>query len=321
MEGNGRNKTLVGLSSGQAEEYKLPTLNLDSVIAFYIIAREGNFSTVAEKLYTSEQALSRRIKSLEEQVGSKLFMIKNKKLNLTSAGEVIYQYGEYLHRQVLTFEVRLRRLQVMNLNIGCAETLSLVVACAVSAFKQKFPHVTFKLASGPSYKIAEETSALKHDVSFIYDIEVNNSKLRKITLSNSERMVFVGSPTINTTLRKIMSLAEIAEHFLIIGVDGAGSRDIAFREFARLGIKIPEESITVTGLESGVGLAERGSGVLVTHPSRVHDAISKGALRVMASIDNVGIVAIRPINEDINSAEKALISEVKDSLERYRIAE
>jgi DNA-binding transcriptional LysR family regulator len=321
MEGNSRNKTLAGLSTGQAEEYKLPTLNLDSVIAFYIIAREGNFSTAAEKLYTSEQALSRRIKSLEKQVGSKLFMIKNKKFNLTSAGEIIYQYGEYLHRQVLTFEVRLRRLQVMNLNIGCAETLSLIVASAVSAFRQKFPHVTLRLVSGPSYKIAEETLALKHDISFIYDIEINNSKLRKITLSNSEKVVFVGSPTIDTTLRKVISLAEIAEHVLIIGVEGAGSRDIVFKEFARLGLKISEKSIIVTGLESGVGLAETRCGIMVTHPSRIQDAISKGVLHVMASIDNVGIVAITPINEDTNSTEKALISEVKDSLERYRMAE
>ena len=45
--------------------------NLDHYRIFYMVAREGNITKAAEKLYISQPAVSMTIKNLEENLGNK----------------------------------------------------------------------------------------------------------------------------------------------------------------------------------------------------------------------------------------------------------
>ena len=62
---------------------RLPKLNLYSLLVFYVVAREGNFTTASEELYLTQPAVTRRIQSLEEQIGMKLFSVRKKRVYLT----------------------------------------------------------------------------------------------------------------------------------------------------------------------------------------------------------------------------------------------
>lgn len=55
------------------------------------IAETGSFSQAAKRLYISQPALSQAIQRLEDELGAKLFIRKNKETSLTRAGELFVE--------------------------------------------------------------------------------------------------------------------------------------------------------------------------------------------------------------------------------------
>lgn len=70
-----------------------------------LLAKELNFSQVAEKLNISQPALSKQIHQLEEELGVKLFDRQTSPISLTAAGEVFMKDA----REILFREEQLRR--------------------------------------------------------------------------------------------------------------------------------------------------------------------------------------------------------------------
>lgn len=67
---------------------RLPPLN--ALRAFEASARQLSFTKAAEELFVTQAAISHQIKSLEEHLGIKLFMRKNRALLLTEEGQSYY---------------------------------------------------------------------------------------------------------------------------------------------------------------------------------------------------------------------------------------
>ncbi len=67
---------------------RLPPLN--ALRAFEASARQLSFTKAAEELFVTQAAISHQIKSLEEHLGLKLFMRKNRSLLLTEEGQSYY---------------------------------------------------------------------------------------------------------------------------------------------------------------------------------------------------------------------------------------
>ena len=67
---------------------RLPPLN--ALKAFEASARQLSFTRAAEELFVTQAAISHQIKSLEEHLGIKLFMRKNRSLLLTEEGQSYY---------------------------------------------------------------------------------------------------------------------------------------------------------------------------------------------------------------------------------------
>ena len=64
---------------------RLPPLN--ALKAFEAASRHLNFTKAADELFVTQAAVSHQIKSLEEHLGIKLFMRKNRTLLLTEEGQ------------------------------------------------------------------------------------------------------------------------------------------------------------------------------------------------------------------------------------------
>ena len=64
--------------------------------AFVTIVECGSFTSAAEKLYTSQSALSQQIKTLEKQLGFPLFVHQSRRMALTQAGKSFYPHAKQL---------------------------------------------------------------------------------------------------------------------------------------------------------------------------------------------------------------------------------
>lgn len=74
-----------------------PRLSLDLLKGFEAAARHLSFTRAAHELSLTQSAISREIKTLEEQLGRPLFSRVNRGLRLTDAGQGLYRaVGEAL---------------------------------------------------------------------------------------------------------------------------------------------------------------------------------------------------------------------------------
>ena len=65
-------------------------LNESTIRSFLILVQEGSYTKTARRLYLSQQAVSKQMSKLEEDLGCTLFRREQGKLTLTEAGQVFY---------------------------------------------------------------------------------------------------------------------------------------------------------------------------------------------------------------------------------------
>lgn len=68
-------------------------MNIENIISFIYVYRYSSFSKAAEALYITQPSLTSRIKTLEKDLGTPLFIRDKKEIELTKNGEVFLPYA------------------------------------------------------------------------------------------------------------------------------------------------------------------------------------------------------------------------------------
>ncbi|MEO8186946.1 MAG: LysR substrate-binding domain-containing protein [Burkholderiaceae bacterium] len=76
------------------DKRRYPRLSLDLLRGFRAAARHLSFTRAAEELFVTPSAISREVKTLEEQIGQSLFQRVHRALQLTPAGEDLYRAAD-----------------------------------------------------------------------------------------------------------------------------------------------------------------------------------------------------------------------------------
>ncbi|SDM66857.1 DNA-binding transcriptional regulator, LysR family [Franzmannia pantelleriensis] len=95
-------------------------MDTQSLQAFLAVADHGSFSLAGEQLHLTQPAVSKRIASLEEQVGARLFDRINRRVSLTEAGHLLLPRA----RQILVMVDDSRRA-LSNLSGDVAGSLTM----------------------------------------------------------------------------------------------------------------------------------------------------------------------------------------------------
>ncbi len=80
-------------------------MNINQIHYFLAIVRTKSFSEAAYDLFISQSSISKQIKSLEEELGIKLFTRTSNQRVLTPAGQIFYRYAKNmydLHKDMLS---------------------------------------------------------------------------------------------------------------------------------------------------------------------------------------------------------------------------
>src|SRR5215470_14829537 len=76
------------------DKRRRPRISLDLLRGFRVAARHLSFTRAAQELSLTQPAISREIKTLEDQLGQPLFRRANRTLQLTRAGQKLYETTE-----------------------------------------------------------------------------------------------------------------------------------------------------------------------------------------------------------------------------------
>lgn len=125
-------------------------MELDRMRAFVAVADLLSFTRAAEQLHLSQSPLSRRIRSLEDELGTRLFDRTTRDVQLTPAGRVLYEQATALLDSYLSAVEATRGAAegTGSLSIGFGEAWHTVVPAVVRAFTERHPAVTLRIHTG-----------------------------------------------------------------------------------------------------------------------------------------------------------------------------
>ncbi|AUI71182.1 LysR family transcriptional regulator [Companilactobacillus alimentarius] len=126
---------------------------------FLAIAKAGTISKASRELHVTQPTLSRQLKTLEEELGTELFIRKQRQMILTRAG---VQYQRDAHKIISMLDNAKKKAQqvennvVGTITIGCIEANAAeLIAKSIKLYHQKYPAVKFELYDLDSTDIQE----------------------------------------------------------------------------------------------------------------------------------------------------------------------
>jgi DNA-binding transcriptional LysR family regulator len=124
-------------------------INLWQLQVFLVVYETGSFSSAATRLHMTQPGVSQQIRSLENYLGTKLFVRRGHGVELTAAGEGLIDSARRLITLSETTERTLmsRRGDVSGrIRLGCAlPSGSYIFHPWVAEFRQKYPDVTLQV--------------------------------------------------------------------------------------------------------------------------------------------------------------------------------
>jgi DNA-binding transcriptional LysR family regulator len=125
---------------------------------FLAIIEEGGVSKAAEKLFISQSSVSKYLKRLEDNIGTKLFNRKSYPLSLTDAGELYLKYIRDITAKEKELTANLGDLKDCTrgtVKVGIAFWHSSVIFPGVlPVFGQRYPHIHIEVHEGSTQDMA-----------------------------------------------------------------------------------------------------------------------------------------------------------------------
>jgi DNA-binding transcriptional LysR family regulator len=122
-------------------------VDLNEILVFARVVQTGSFTRAAARLGIPKSTVSRKVSALEERLGSRLLQRTTRKLNVTDAGRVYYDYClrivadvEDAERAVSSLQDRPRGLLRVTAPVNCA-----FLGPIVSAYLKRYPEVQLEL--------------------------------------------------------------------------------------------------------------------------------------------------------------------------------
>ncbi|MBR1693721.1 MAG: LysR family transcriptional regulator [Lachnospiraceae bacterium] len=127
---------------------------------FLAVAREENMTRAAEMLHVTQPTLSKQLKSLEDELGKKLFTRHSFSIKLTDEGILLRNRAEDLVSMADKIEkefVALDDITGGDLYFGLAESYQIsFLAREINTFKQNYPDLKYHITSGDTEQVAEK---------------------------------------------------------------------------------------------------------------------------------------------------------------------
>lgn len=147
-------------------------MDLSSLDIFCIVADELSVTRAAERLQRAQSNVTTRLRQLEEQLGTPLFLREGKRMALTPEGLLFLNYAQRLLALASEAQAVLRpdspkgRLRIGTMESTAASRLPEPLA----QYHQRWPDVALELKMGPSARLVEQLLAHQLDCALVADL-------------------------------------------------------------------------------------------------------------------------------------------------------
>ncbi|WP_309398141.1 LysR family transcriptional regulator [Cerasicoccus maritimus] len=258
------------------------SLDLHLLRTFCVVAEEENVTRAANRLFLSAPSISAHLKTLEDELGVRLFTRSARGMALTKAGSVLWEDAE----QILKQTAQLRR-KAQNLSEDVSGMLriginnppeTLFVEDIIDRLSQQFPTLRFDCGFGASQIILNGLRSDLYDVGF-FEGPRGSADLVAVELERRE-LVLVSPIAWGEELQKA-TVGQLQEYPWIFASEGCSYYRFAHDWQQTRGLKIEERIRTVNDDWSTMSFVARGLGLSI---------VSKNVLTASPYSDQVAVL-------------------------------
>jgi DNA-binding transcriptional LysR family regulator len=233
---------------------------------FIAVAEERNFTRAARRLHLVQSALSVSIRSLERELGVRLFERTTREVELTDAGHVLLPEARRTLEAAASAQAAVVGAQAGlrgTLRLGMMQMMGLVdIGSMIARFHRARPLVNIQprtTVGGSAATIAQIRSGML-DAAFVAISGQAQPGLAAMTMASEP--VLLGCPPGHPLARRdVVSVTELASEPFVDFAPGWGTRSAADHLFARAGVErsidleVSDASIHAALVLGGLGLA------------------------------------------------------------------
>ncbi len=257
-------------------------MDFEQLRAFVEVARNHSFSRAAEKMFRTQPAVSAQIKTLEQEIGARLFHRSGGRVTLTESGRVFLEYADgalLARRQALRAMEELERTPRGELSVAANEATCLYLLPQVFAeFQRLCPQVSVSIRRAERVAIVDAVLGQRVDFGVI-SLPVSDPRLVAEVIHTSELVLVAPA---EHPVHHAPTLAEVARHPLLVPKQGR-TREALEALFAQDGCDVaPNISMELDSSELLKRFVSAGLGLGFLPRYAVKDDVAAGTLRIVA---------------------------------------
>lgn len=167
-------------------------MTIDDLYNFITLYQVRNISDAAVELNLTQSALSKRLKSLQTELGSTLISTRNKRrLTITESGEVFFRYAQTItaQYQLMTNELaEYRDLKRGIIHVGTVPVMAQYgLATQMSQFMQRYPQLNIRLEELEGATLLSKLQNQELDLGILRDVQsqqLNASQFATVNLAD-----------------------------------------------------------------------------------------------------------------------------------------
>ncbi|MFD1953264.1 LysR family transcriptional regulator [Paenibacillus thailandensis] len=271
---------------------------------FLEIAQTGQITRAAKNLNMEQPPLSRQLKLMEEELNVTLFDRNGKRLQLTSAGELLRERAERLLREL---GETVQAVKEVNEGITGELAIGSVVSCIsllpphIKSFREKYPLMTFKIAEGDHFLLGDQLE--KRNIELIvarlpFEAADEEGRYEELRLPSDPYVAVIPSQWKSDAEQKSITMGELAAFpFLTLKTDKTtGMHERVVKEFREHG-HTPHIICECSSVAIIMAMVAQGIGVTV-FPKSVMDSFPLSAIAMLEISDasflsEVGVVWLK----------------------------
>ena len=159
------------------------------------IAKLGSFTAAAERLHTTQPAVSARVRELEEAVGQKLFLRQGRGVELTVEGREFVRSADLLLRQISELSLSFSKETAAGMvRLGTSSICLDLLAALTLRISRTMPKVSYDVEIARASRLLDRLEAHKLDVAIVSG-PIDQNKFKTMSLGY-DRMLWVTSPAV-----------------------------------------------------------------------------------------------------------------------------
>jgi DNA-binding transcriptional LysR family regulator len=255
-------------------------LTFKQVEALYWIVELGSFQAAANKLSTTQSAVSKRIQELESTFDLEVFDRNRRSARLTKKGQELFLYAKELleRRDQIVERVSAKEVLVRRFRLGVTELTALTwLPQLIAAIKLEYPRVIVEAEVELSPTLRDRLA--EDSIDFIVVPGGTHSEPYVSTHLASVEIAWMCVPEM-TTEKLPISLSEISQ-FPLLTQSNASITGMMYRRFLQDQDIHARHAFACNNLVSQIGLTISGQGVSYLPRACMQHLVTEGVLKII----------------------------------------